>query len=329
MNPNRISNRRCRIPALGVSIAALILVSLIRPAIAFAEEIWFAPTDHLPRNGVVYVSDFMDLLSEGAPWQHALARISVWQLSPRFAMAALNVELAKAISFMNGHHIQLAIGMAMVPVTGCGSSVEGMAVQGHPGEVAWRIKKLGGDLRYVGMDEPLRFGHQDKRPVACHLSTVEVAQRVAESVREVRAVFPEVKFIDEEPVSDIPGDDWLNELEQWLDAYQQSVGEPIGALQDDIDWSRGPWQERTLAIRDMLKKREIKYGVMFTAGGPQESDSAWIEKAKQNIIAYKHVNRTLPDQVYIASWNVNPSKVLPETEPTTLTYLVNWYIDNR
>jgi hypothetical protein len=151
---------------------------------------------------------------------------------------------------------------------------------------------------------------------------------VAESVREVRVVFPEVKIVDEEPTGAIPEGDWLIELERWLDAYKQSVGEPISALQDDMQWSR-PWQDRTLMTQDMLKKRGIKYGVMFTAGGPQASDSAWIEKAKQNITAYKRVNRTSLDQVCIISWNVHPSHVLPETEPTTLTYLVNWYIENR
>lgn len=43
---------------------------------------------------------------------------------------------------------------------------------------------------------------------------------------------------------------------------------------------------------------------------------------------FERTVRERPNQVTIQSWNRYPSHVLPETDPTALTSLVEWYCDH-
>jgi hypothetical protein len=78
----------------------------------------------------------------------------------------------------------------------------------------------------------------------------------------------------------------------------------------------------------MLKKRGIKYGIMFTGDGvPVATDEGWIAIAQQRVRDYETVIKDKPDQVIFTSWNPHPSRDLPETTPNTLAYLIDWYFN--
>jgi hypothetical protein len=292
---------------------------------ATAEELWFAPPDDLPRaNGHVYGPDFKELFHTPSQWQDVLAKISVFELTPRYAMVGSEQDLVQIFEFLHQHHIALAIGMQMVNAQNCGTNVEGMTGPGRAAAIAARIKRLGGDLRYVGMDEPMRFGTEFAGANACRYSITETAVRVAENVRAVQAVFPDVQIVDAEPVEHLQGTDWLARLQTWFDAYAQAVGKPIAYFQADPWWD-GPWRERMPQLLRALRSRHIAFGVMLTASGNEASDEKWISAAKLHVQEFEDFMHMHPDQAIVVSWTLHPSRILPETSPGALSYLARWY----
>jgi len=81
-----------------------------------------------------------------------------------------------------------------------------------------RVRRTGGDLKYLTMDEPFYYGHKDSSPTACHESVQAVAKAVAERVRVIRGYFPNVRIGDDEVVNSSRA--WIDELAGFVDAYR-------------------------------------------------------------------------------------------------------------
>jgi hypothetical protein len=304
----------------------LIAVTLCVAQHASAQKIWFGPPDQLPRgNGHVFGPDFLELFKANSPWEHALSRVQVFMLTPMFPFVASESDLRTVFAFLREHKIALGVGMEMVPNRqGCGYHVEGITLSNGPAAVVQRIKRLGGDLQYIDMDEPLMFGHEYTGQNACRYSIKEVATGVAEMARTVRAYYPNVQIGEAEPTDNFKGSDWLARIETWLDAYERATGRQIVFFQQDA-WWEGPWRERTPQLIAALHRRGIKYGMIFNAAGNPPSDTLWINEAQQHVKAYQALMKSPPDQAIFTSWTTHPTHILPETAPMTLTYLVDWY----
>jgi hypothetical protein len=310
----------------------LILIALVLCVSkhAAAQQIWFGPPDQLPRlGGRVYGPDFMNLFEPNSPWARAQSKVQMFMLTPMFPLVASDADLTKVFAFLRAHKIALGVGMAMVPTSQdhCGFHVEGITLTNGPTAVVQRIKKLGGDLQYIGMDEPMTFGHEYTGQNACRYPISQVAAGVAEMARTVRAYFPDVQIGEAEATDNLKGPDWLARLETWLDAYQQATGRPMAFFQQDAWWD-GPWRERTPPLVAALHRRGIKYGMIFNAAGDPPSDALWIAQAQQHAAAYQALMRAPPDLAVFTSWTTHPTHILPETAPT-LTYLIDWYAAQR
>jgi hypothetical protein len=267
----------------------------------------------------------MRLFEAGAPWQRALADVQVFELSGRFLYAASESDLSTVIGFLRSHNIALAAALPMVPTTtDCGYGVEGMVRPDGPSAAARRVRRLGGRLDYVVMDEPLTFGHEYRGRRACRYTIAETATGAAAMAATVAAVFPDVKLCDVEAVDHFQGEDWLLRFENWLDEFQKAAGRAFSCFQADPWWD-GPWRDRTPLVMRSVGKRSIEYGVLFTAGANPTSDREWIERAQGHINEFRSVISAKPGQAVFTSWQKYPSRVLPDTEPTTLTYLIAWY----
>jgi hypothetical protein len=120
-----------------------------------------------------------------------------------------------------------------------------------------RIRRTGGELSYIAMDEPFYYGHQYSGPNACHESATEIARRVAATVVIARSIFPNVQIGDEEVVN--ASRPAMDELAEWADAYRAAVGEPLAFIHADMEWSG-------LAMRELeplaaaLKARHVSLG---------------------------------------------------------------------
>jgi hypothetical protein len=322
------ANRRATFSALvGLLATGLWLI----PA-ASAQSIWFDP-----HSGSRGSADFMDLFQSNAPWEKAAAAISIFEISDEitYKHEVTEGQLAQIFSDLRRRNIGLLVGIG--PLTGgeheglCGYRVEGYNLAKGLLNEAHHIKSLGGEVRYFGMDEPLFFGHVfDRRGdhFGCRLSIVEIARDVADKLRQVRTVFPAVRFGDVEPLMGWSDDTWLSDLATWFDNYEQATGEKLAFFRLDIGWNR-PWQKRIPPLARLLREKGIPLQVIYNGDDRAQSDEAWIASAVAHFQEYESDGRSPPDAAVIQYWQVHPSRVLPESDARTATWLINKYADWR
>ena len=183
--------------------------------------------------------------------------------------------------------------------------------------MARRIQRLGGDLAYVAMDEPLYWGHAFTGARSCQFSMEETAREVAAGVAQIRAVFPQVQIGDTEPIgSGVPG--WAQEIGQWMQAYRAATGTPLAFMHADIQW-RENWQAVLPQVKRVVHAQGVPFGVIMDGNG--DSDEEWTDTALQRYRMLQSNPATDPDQIVVQSWEEHPSQMMPETRPGTSSNL--------
>ena len=66
---------------------------------------------------------------------------------------------------------------------------------------------------------------------------------------------------------------------------------------------------------------------MFNAPGGIKDDRAWIASAKENAQAFTGAIRATPDHIMIQTWDPNPSRIVPESNPDTMASYLKWFIE--
>ncbi len=216
----------------------------------------------------------------------------------------------------------------------CGKHVEGYVPPGGSDYVARRIKSLGGELTYIGIDEAFWFGRYYSGANACHASVDALAADVASNFKAYQAVFPNVRLGDVEPLGpppggDRPGSSWAKTTQAWIDAVQGMSGTKLAFIHEDItDWRR-PLREYLPAVSDLAKANHIPFAPIFIATSGAGTDDAWMASAEQNIDAARAFHMSPPDHLVFATWHVHPTKNLPETSPEAFTHLIIYYFRGR
>ncbi len=184
-------------------------------------------------------------------------------------------------------------------------------------------------MTYILADEPLTFGHyfakgaEDR--VGCRYSIERTAASFAENVREIESVFPNASVVDTEALDRLQS---TSDLESWIHFLKADLGAGAPTLmQLDVQWNR-PWQQNANAVVSTLAAAGWGYGIIYDGAPKQTSDDAWVQSAKQNIVAWESTVTTGPANIMIQSWEPHPSRLLPETDPTTLPSLVDYYCRN-
>ena len=175
------------------------------------------------------------------------------------------------------------------------------------------------------MDEPLYFGHFYSRQNACHSELPTLIQQVAQRVKEVRSVFPNVRIGETEPIMAVT-QGGLAELEQWLDLYEQATGEPLSFMTLDMDWD-AQWRPRISAVVDLLRSKRVAVQIIYNGSGRATSDEEWTDQAVGRFLAFEAIRK--PDVATFTSWNPHPTHLLPESDSRTLTGLVYRYIHSN
>jgi hypothetical protein len=294
------------------------------PITAAAQQVWFSPGDDLEVGGVVTHPDFPRLFEDPSAWPTGLAHIDVMQFRTAY-ITRRTAESAKDYAYLKAHHIRFAVAMSVMPAETCGGGVEG--IMSHRGIDAYsRLIKVNGgiDIDYVVMDEPLYFGHDYAGKNACKLSIAEVAQGVAQSVATIRSYHPHAKFILVEPQLALPGGP--EELGQFIDAYKAAVGEYPASVRFDIQW-RKTWRADLPPFIAMLKARHIGFGVVYNAPGGIKDDHAWVAAARADAQGFAGAIPAKPDHIMIQTWDPNPVRTTPETDPDTMTGYLKWFVD--
>lgn len=316
--------------ALKLSFAGVLIILIAMGLWFYAaprptHRIWFAPTDSFELNGHGSV-DFMQLFQPDAPWQRTASYVRVFKLYSPFPGQASDADIATVINDLNRRHISLAIEFGMLHASAtCGHAVEGYGGE-HATAVAERIRRLGGTLQYVAADEPLFFGHYYRRGSACHTSIPDLAQDAASTARAFQVVFPNVQFIDIEPISNYEIPNWVNTIGQWLKAFRQASGQPFAAVHLDIAWWRVGWQQRAQAITSYLRGIGEPIGVIYNGNAKAQSDEEWLNQAREHYQAYEAVVGSLPTDAIFQTWVPHPARILPETSPMAFSNLILDYV---
>jgi hypothetical protein len=206
------------------------------------------------------------------------AHPDVFLLSPLFIEAAPEDSLRRAAAFLKQHHIALAVAIGSVQMDNaqrtageCGFGLEGMTRPNKNHIIFSRLKRIGLDIQYVAMDEPLTFAHYSSAVNACRYSLAEVARRVAETVTEIRTIYPEVSFVEEEAPSAASPTQWNVDLGNWLNAFHVAASIPLNALVFDVDW-RQPWLQWVRPSIGILHSHNVHTGIFLDGTGPGKSE---------------------------------------------------------
>jgi hypothetical protein len=310
-------------------LASLVLLNLVAAWPAVAQKVWFVP--HAGPQGV---PDYMDLFRPGAPWQQAASHVAAFEISGEMAALGPEGDLKQIIDGLRSRNIALAAGAGMLDAnvngtTRCGYHVEGFSAPGEPNAAAKHIKASGGVAQYFAM-EAIYYGHFYSGPNACHASIANIARGVAEKVRQIHATFPQAQFGDVEPLQAFPQATWLADVETWLDAFQADTGQRLAFFRLDLDWTR-PWQQLIPPLAQLLHRKGVALQIIYDSDVKHAnvSDEQAIANSIANFREYESDGRSPPDAGVIQFWSKYPSRVLPETDPRTATYLINQYVKWR
>lgn len=275
-------------------------------------------------------SDYATLFITGAPWGNAAKTVRVFKTSTQFLVHGPDDQVRQMISGLRARGIALAVEALMIPKReACGAGVEGYAAPQEIARAAERVKSLGGELDYAAMDEPLWFGHHFSGPNACRSAIADVAQQVAESVKALRAVFPNVRVGDIEPVAARGSpSDWTAEIMSFAAAYKAATGTPLDFFHADISWSND-WRAALGELVPSLRTTDIRFGIIYNGDPQDDTDIAWTRHAEERFETIEADDALRPDDAILQTWMLHPAHMLPEDQPGTMTNLVLRYARAR
>jgi uncharacterized protein (TIGR03437 family) len=305
--------------------AVLLLLQAATQIHAAEPLIWFAPHDNMPRpwkegGGAL---DYMTLFSPDAPWSTAASRVRVFKMYNNYVVWLSDSDLRRIIEDLNRRGIALATEIGGIDYDGtCGQGVEGFTSLAYEVAIARRIKEAGGTLRYAALDEPLFYGSIYKGPNACNWPPEKIARKVWEVVTALRKVFPDLMVGDIEPFTGVPR--LAERYEEWINVYRSVTGADLAFFHADVSWSYSAWFQDVADVREYAEQRQIPFGMIYNGSG-ERSDIMWVKAAEEHMVGYELRTQRAPAHVIFQSWEPYPTHLLPETDPTAFTYLINRY----
>jgi hypothetical protein len=322
-------------------LLSALAVSILLAGPAHATEIWMSAGPHInhPAPGWEGLrTDAGDMWKPGAPWATVASHAKVMTFVAPNLDRVTDSDLKLALDDLKRRHIALAVATGMIERSDrCRSNTEAYVNPGALDVIFEKVRRNGGDVRYVVMDEPYFWGHRYSGQTACHESAQAIANAVAESVRLVRRYFPDAQIGEDEPVDQ--SRPWVDELAAWADAYQKATGEKLAFMNADLNWKMESM--RNLApLGKALKARGIPFGIIYNAddvtsghwfdpNSLSNSDIGWVRNAVSHYTEIESGLGVHPDHAVFITWVRYPTRMLPETQAGTFTNLVFQYIQGN
>jgi hypothetical protein len=296
--------------------------------------VWFAPeAPGLWPDGRTGVVDFIKLFTPSASWSEAASHVQVFKIANSEFLGILPGVLSdsqwrQVFSDLNRRGIALGIEWGPLTPEGCGVGFEGF--EGAAAlAMAVKIQTLGGNLKYIAMDEPFSGGSLAIDPNACHWTPRQTAANALLAIAQVRTVFPDVIVGDIEPVpaAEAPTD-WVKRYTAWLDAWRELSGAPLPFFHLDVNWSV-LWRPDVEAMRHVLVSRGIPFGMIYNGYSEDITDADWVRDTIAHFTKYETQTGVTPDHVVFQTWDKHPTHALPETSPAAMTYEIDSYFRPR
>lgn len=282
-------------------------------------EVWMIPPSTADGQSL------KELFARPDEWKETRARIDVLGYADHLLGKQFSDEQLRAwLPLLEQWHLKLGLEVGAVKPWGI-TGRKTFAAQ----QPTWdRVRRLGGRIHAVAMDEPLCCVRADlKRPAEY------AVEETAKFVALVREHYPEIRIGDIEPYPSIS----YAELIGWLDALQARLKSMnvrgLDFFRLDVDWCHftlgnrlypGNWPE-VKKLEQASRQRKIAFSLIYWAADyPRLSrlkladDATWYISIMRQGNDYAFVDGS-PDQYVLESWLPTPSHTLPETAEWTFT----------
>jgi hypothetical protein len=298
------------------------------PDLTTRPQIWFGPLDPSPPDASRPFSglEFFDLFDEDAAWANAAKRTQAFKLYGGWvAWVASNAELRQVVDYANRHGMALAFEAGpLTPTDECTGEIEGFAGPEEAIRIVQKIKAAGGRIVFVDLEHPYDAATFANAPGSCGMMPEEIAQNVSRFIGTVRSVFPDARFGAVETAQHD-----VFHVSRWVEAYRAVMGEDLAYFHLDLDYGQPDWPQRALEIETYLRSQGIEFGLFYLGNWQDASDEEWVARAEDRFVAYEVEYDGHPDHVVFQSWHPHPQQLLPETDPSAFTYLINRYTRPR
>jgi len=277
-------------------------------------------------------------------WEQVSRQIQMVRFSAGAITTMPDAALARLVRDLSARHIGLGLEILATNwfhEPPCGQGIEGYIDPGSANAAVAKLLKTGGTVDLLAMDEPFWFGHFYSGKNACRSSIPDLASRVAVIIKIYTAAFPKAIVGDTEPfpaVSNQPN--WQAEYASWVKAFHSATGTPLSFLHLDFNWgdphlnvgpartTRDPAAIANLAKQAAAVARDngLLVGMIMNGGGAPvaRSDADWIQQAHVHIRALQ-ASGVHFDHLLFETWDTFPAHTLPETDPNTVSGLVEFY----
>jgi len=315
-------------------------------------EIWIAPQSLMPPP-LSQDPDFMEMFTPDAPWKFAASHTQVFKLYGSYLGHTSQEQVNVVVADLNRRHIDIGLEIGAMNVgpantnPPCGGLgiIEGYGTPAQAKRVSEMIKAAGGTIKYLVMDEPLYYGHFSSKPHACHSPISVVVDQIVPTLNTYLQEFPDVVIGEVEPTRFPAYTNWQADFLAWAKGFNAAMGRPLAFVQLDIPWADDgghvPGADRVSKepgdalefheyLLELKRQRLIgKTGIIHDGTPKDSTDAAWVQDAREHVMLMEEKYKLRPDQDIFKSWMPHPTHALPETQPDTLTSLIDWYFHSR
>jgi hypothetical protein len=322
----RIASAR-RLLAGAVALPLLVALPLWAASAAGLPDIWFSPrAGHGPVPGV---ADFDTLFRADNPaWTSVESKIQAYTIGLDHVVQAPDEEVERMFSDLHGRHVKVDItvgALARLPGETCGIG-EGYARPAAHQRLVDKLARLHLQPDIISLDSPLGFGSY--HPRKCGFGSAALLQHLVPALTIYARAFPAATIGDIEgwiAVMEHPG--WQSDYRAMKDGIAAATGVRLAFATTDLaERGHADWAGELATIPPFVHSLGMRYGVIYDGHGRDPTDEAWIASAKEKIVVMEDQHHIIPDYVVFATWNPHPTHALPETDPTTLSSLIDWYL---
>jgi hypothetical protein len=293
-----------------------------------AAEYWLSGVDPVVQRDrhTDQPADYMDLFRPDAPWATSAEKVQALKISTQMALRGTDDELRTVIEGLKARHIGLAIEMGLLAYSDrCGHGTEGYGAPRAVEAAAKRIMSMGGQLDYVAMDEPVAYGHEKtgtnkKGFEYCHDSISDLVAQMAPKIALLQRYFPNVRIGEIDAItSRFPN--LAADTIDLSDEMDKQLHMKMAFVHADVGWDSN-WHSMLQQLVQGMRARGIPVGVVCDGDAKVPSDEVTTKEGLQRCAEVARDPKTRPDVYVVQTWLPRPTRMLPENQPGTLTYLL-------